>query len=194
MLLGNLGADPDLRYTPSGHPVLNMRLATNETFLDRNKESQDRTEWHNVVVWGARGEALARILGKGACILVEGWLRTSSYEKDGVRRFKTEVVAKEICLTTRRPAPAGAGEEAHAQSAGPELSEVAQTGRDPRPTSEGNVDPGQDLPLVLRGPAATNPRPSSSRALAGSEPRPAPLKSRRAPQAEMESAPDELPF
>jgi single-strand DNA-binding protein len=104
-LLGNLGAEPELRYTAAGQAVLHLRLATNESWLDKNRERQERVEWHEVVVWGARGEALAKILSKGSCILVEGGLRTHSYEKDGVKRYRTEVVAREVCLTPRRQAP-----------------------------------------------------------------------------------------
>jgi len=103
ILLGNLGSDPELRYTQGGTAVLNMSLATNESFLDRNKERQERTDWHRVVVWGARAEGLAKILAKGACVLVEGGLRTSSFEKDGLKRSRTEVHAREICLTGRPP-------------------------------------------------------------------------------------------
>jgi single-strand DNA-binding protein len=105
ILLGHIGADPDLRYTASGAPVLNLRLATNETYVDRSREVQVRTDWHQVVIWGARAEGLAKVLAKGACILVEGSLRTSSYEKDGSKRYKTEVHAREICLASRRPQP-----------------------------------------------------------------------------------------
>lgn len=105
ILLGHIGADPELRYTASGAPVLNLRLATNESYVDRSREVQERTDWHQVVIWGARAEGLAKVLGKGACILVEGSLRTSSYEKDGTKRYKTEVHAREICLAGRRPQP-----------------------------------------------------------------------------------------
>jgi len=105
ILLGHVGAEPDLRYTASGTAVLNLRLATNESFFDRNREMQERTDWHQVGVWGARAEGLSKVLSKGACILVEGGLRTSSYDKDGVKRYKTEVHAKEICLASRRPQP-----------------------------------------------------------------------------------------
>jgi len=99
MLLGNLGADPELRMTSGGQAVLKLRLATSETYLDRNKVRQERTEWHSVVVWGKRGEALAKILAKGSRIFVEGGLRTSSYDdKEGHKRYKTEVVANEIIL------------------------------------------------------------------------------------------------
>ncbi|NUQ77396.1 MAG: single-stranded DNA-binding protein, partial [Polyangiaceae bacterium] len=103
MLLGNLGADPELRFTQGGQAVLNLRLATTETYLDKDKVRKERTDWHNVVVWGKRGEALAKILGKGSSIFVEGSLRTSSYDdRDGNKRYKTEVVASNVLLTGGR--------------------------------------------------------------------------------------------
>ena len=99
MLLGNLGADPELRMTNSGQAVLKLRLATSETYLDRNRVRQERTEWHSVVVWGKRAEALHKILSKGSRLFVEGGLRTSSYEdKDGNKRYRTEIVANNIIL------------------------------------------------------------------------------------------------
>lgn len=103
VLLGNLGADPDLRSTQGGQSVLRLRLATTERYLDQTKEWKERTEWHNVTVWGKRGEALHRILTKGSTIFVEGSLRTTSYDKDGVKMYKTEVVAQNIVLTGGRP-------------------------------------------------------------------------------------------
>jgi single-strand DNA-binding protein len=109
LLLGNLGANPELRVTAGGTAVLNFRLATSETFLDRNKEPQSRTDWHSVVVWGPRAQALSRLLAKGTMVLVEGGLRTSSYEKDGVRRYKTEIHAREIHLVGRRLASDDSG-------------------------------------------------------------------------------------
>jgi single-strand DNA-binding protein len=99
MLLGNLGADPELRHTTGGNAVLKLRIATSESYLDKNKVRQDRTEWHTVVVWGKRGESLARILSKGSRLFIEGGLRTSSYDdKDGNKRYKTEIVATNIIL------------------------------------------------------------------------------------------------
>src|SRR5262245_16140255 len=99
ILMGNLGADPELRFTQGGKVVLNLRLATTESYLDSNKNRQERTDWHNVVVWGARAEALEKVLSKGARILVEGSIRTSSYEdRDGNRRHKTEVHASDVKL------------------------------------------------------------------------------------------------
>ena len=100
LLLGNLGADPELRMTNGGQAVLKLRLATSETYLDRNRVRQERTEWHNVVVWGKRAEALGKILSKGSRIFVEGGLRTSSYDdREGNKRYKTEIVANNIILS-----------------------------------------------------------------------------------------------
>ncbi len=130
MLLGNLGADPELRTTQAGTAVLKIRLATTERYLDNNKAWQERTDWHNVVVWGKRGEALHRILEKGATIFVEGSLRTSSYEKEGVKRYNTEVIAQNIILAGgRRPQQEG--------SSGGDQSWDPDKRRAPPPRGEG---------------------------------------------------------
>ncbi len=111
MLLGNLGADPELRFTQGGQAVLNMRLATTESYLDKDKVRRERTDWHNVVVWGKRGEALAKILSKGSSIFIEGSLRTSSYDdRDGNKRYKTEIIANNVLLTGRGRGGGGAEE------------------------------------------------------------------------------------
>jgi single-strand DNA-binding protein len=111
MLLGNLGADPELRFTQGGQAVLNMRLATTESYLDKNKVRQERTDWHNVVVWGKRGEALAKILGKGSSLFIEGSIRTSSFDdREGNKRYKTEIIANNVLLTGGRRG--GGGDEA----------------------------------------------------------------------------------
>lgn len=102
MLLGALGAKPELRYTQAGTPVLGLRLATNESYVDKNKERQDRTEWHSIVLFGARAEGLAPHLDKGTKLFVEGSLRTSKYEKDGVERYKTEIVASNVLFAGGR--------------------------------------------------------------------------------------------
>jgi single-strand DNA-binding protein len=101
MLLGNLGADPELRVTPGGQAVLKLRLATTESYLDRNNARQERTEWHQVTLWGKRGEALAKFLTKGERLFVEGRIQTSSYEKDGEKRYRTEIVATNVILGGR---------------------------------------------------------------------------------------------
>lgn len=97
-LLGNLAADGELRSTSGGQSVLKLRLATTESYLDRNKQRQERTEWHSVTVWGKRAEALAKFLTKGSRVFIEGGLRTSSYEKDGEKRYRTEVNATNVIL------------------------------------------------------------------------------------------------
>jgi single-strand DNA-binding protein len=122
ILLGNLGADPELRMTQGGQAILKLRLATTESYLDKANTKQERTEWHSVTVWGKRAEALAKFLRKGARILIEGSVRTSTYEKDGEKRYRTEVVAQNVVLAggTRSkgdddgpqgsaPAPSGGG-------------------------------------------------------------------------------------
>ncbi len=114
MLLGNLGADPELRFTQGGQAVLNMRLATTESYLDKDKVRRERTDWHNVVVWGKRGEGLAKILTKGSSVFIEGSLRTSSYDnKEGQKVYKTEIHANNILLTgsRNRGAEGGSGYE-----------------------------------------------------------------------------------
>lgn len=99
-LLGNLGEDPELRYTQAGTAVLNLRLATNESYIS-DGQRKERTDWHNVVVWAKRAEGLAKILSKGDRILIEGSIRTSSYEaRDGSgKRYRTEVHASNVVLS-----------------------------------------------------------------------------------------------
>ena len=98
-LIGNVGQDPELRFTQSGQGILNMRLATNERFKGKDGEWQDRTEWHTVVVWGKRGEGLNKVVSKGTQLYVEGRLQTRSWEdKTGAKRYSTEVVAEKVLL------------------------------------------------------------------------------------------------
>lgn len=101
MLLGNLGADPELKMTQGGQAILKLRLATTESYLDKNNARQERTEWHSITMWGKRGEALSRFLQKGERIFVEGRISTSSYEKDGEKRYRTEIIANNIILGGR---------------------------------------------------------------------------------------------
>jgi len=99
-LFGNLGADPELRVTQSGQSVLKLRLATSASYLDKDtRQRKERVEWHSITVWGKRAEALAKFLSKGSRLLVEGELRTSSWEADdGSKRSRTEVNALNIIL------------------------------------------------------------------------------------------------
>lgn len=97
MLLGNLGADSELRRTQSGKPVLSFRLATTYQYWDKETDKKkETTEWHRVKMWGSRAEALAKFLKKGERIFVRGHLETSSYEKEGQKRYSTEVIASDL--------------------------------------------------------------------------------------------------
>ncbi len=137
MLLGNLGANPELRVTPGGQAVLKLRLATNESYMDRNNVRQERTEWHRVTIWGRRAEALGKILQKGDSLFVEGRLQTSSYEKNGEKRYSTEVVANNIVLPGRgRGEGAGAGGGGTGQGAPPRQRSGGGGGG-------GGADPGE---------------------------------------------------
>lgn len=98
MLFGNLGADPELRGSDGGVRVLTFRLATTEVYFDKNQQKQERTEWHQVALFGPRAEPLSRLLRKGSRVLVEGRLQTSSYDKDGSKRYKTQVIATDLFL------------------------------------------------------------------------------------------------
>jgi single-strand DNA-binding protein len=100
-LLGNLGADPEFRTTPNGTPVASFRMATTETFKDKNGEWQDLTEWHNVSLWNRLAEIARDYLRKGSKVYIEGRLRTRSYEdKDKTTKYFTEVVANNLILLT----------------------------------------------------------------------------------------------
>ena len=93
ILIGNLGGDPDTRYLPSGNAVTNITLATTDSWKDRNTgQQQERTEWHRVVFFGKLAEIAGQYLRKGSKIYVEGRLQTREWEKDGVKRYTTEVV------------------------------------------------------------------------------------------------------
>lgn len=100
ILVGNLGADVELRYTPGGTAVGNVRLATTETWNDKNSgERREQTEWHRVVLWGKQAETLQEYLKKGRQICVEGRLQTRSWEdRDGNKRYTTEVRSDRVVL------------------------------------------------------------------------------------------------
>ncbi len=93
ILIGNLGGDPETRYTPSGSAVCNLTLATSESWKDKqNGQQQERTEWHRVVFFGKLAEIVGQYLRKGSKVYVEGRLQTREWEKDGIKRYTTEVV------------------------------------------------------------------------------------------------------
>jgi len=100
-LIGHLGADPELRYTPSGTAVCKLRLATTERYTDKAGEKQERTEWHRVTAWGKLAEICGQYLHKGRLIFIEGRLRNDTWEQDGVKRYSYEIVADEMKMLGR---------------------------------------------------------------------------------------------
>ncbi len=110
ILIGNLGQEPELRYTGSGTAVCNMRLATNESYTNRDGEEVQKTEWHNVVAWGRLGEVCNEYLDKGSQVYFEGSLQTRSWEdRDDNTRYTTEIKAQEMMFldSNRQGAPGG---------------------------------------------------------------------------------------
>jgi single-strand DNA-binding protein len=113
ILIGNVGADPELRYTPSGTAVTNFNMATNESWTDSSGERQERTEWHRIVVWGRLAEICNQYLRKGSKVYIEGRLQTRSWEgQDGQKRYTTEVVARDMQLLDSRDDAVAAAPEA----------------------------------------------------------------------------------
>ena len=96
MLIGNLGADPELKHTGNNRAVCNLSIATNESFKDKEGQRQERTEWHRVTVWGETAENCGKYLAKGRSVYVEGRLQTRSYDKDGQKHYSTEIVADRV--------------------------------------------------------------------------------------------------
>jgi len=118
ILIGNLGADPELRYTPGGAAVASFGLATTEKFKNKEGEPQERTEWHNIVCWGRQAEIANEYLKKGSPVYIEGRIQTRSYDdKDGIKRYRTEIITRQMQLLGGRPQT---GQPAAQQASPPE--------------------------------------------------------------------------
>jgi single-strand DNA-binding protein len=104
ILIGNLGKDPEVKYTPSGTAFAKFSLATNERFKDKAGEWQDRTEWHNIVAWQRLAEIVGEYVKKGSKLYIEGRLQTSSWDdkESGQKKYKTEIVANDLVLLSGR--------------------------------------------------------------------------------------------
>lgn len=119
IILGRLGQDPELKYTPGGMAVCNFTLATSESWADKAGQKQERTEWHRVVVWGKLAELCNQYLTKGRQAFIEGSLQTRSWDdKSGQKRYTTEIVAKTVQFIGGQ-ASTGAGAGREAQSGAP---------------------------------------------------------------------------
>jgi single-strand DNA-binding protein len=142
ILIGNLGAKPELKYLPSGQAVCEMRLATNEVYNDKNNQRQERTEWHRVVVWGKTGENCAQYLDKGRQVYLEGRLQTRSWDDKttGEKRYMTEIVANTVQFLGGGAGAEGGGP----RSSGPRASGGGGGGggRDSGPPDDFGPPPG----------------------------------------------------
>ena len=105
ILIGNLGADPEIRYTQSGTPVVNFRIATTERWKNQEGQQQEQTEWHNIVAWRRLAEICGEYLSKGSRVYIEGKLQTRKWQdQNGNDRYQTEVVANEMKMLSPRGA------------------------------------------------------------------------------------------
>ena len=103
-LIGHVGRAPEIRYTQGGSPVANFSIATNEFWTSNTGERQERTEWHKIVAWGKLAEFCQEYIQKGSYLYIEGRIQNRSYEdRDGVKRYVTEIRANEIGLLDRKP-------------------------------------------------------------------------------------------
>ena len=130
ILIGNVGKDPEVRYTASGTPVAKFSLATNEKFKDRNDEWQERTEWHTVVAWQRLAEIVGEYVSTGLKVYIEGKLQTSSWEdkQSGERKYRTEIVARDIVLLGARENDGASNNRQHANSSNKREPEPAHAG------------------------------------------------------------------
>lgn len=132
-LIGNLGKDPEVRYTGSGVAVATFSVATNESWKDADGNAQERTEWHNIVAWRKLAEICGQYLKKGSKLWLEGRLQYRTYDdKNGVKRYVTEIVMNEMVMLDSR----GGGAQSGSGDPGPAASE-----QPPMP------DPADDLPF-----------------------------------------------
>jgi single-strand DNA-binding protein len=108
ILIGNLGADPEVRFTPGGQAVANFRIATSDSWTDKNGQKQERTEWHRIVVWGKLAELCGEYLKKGRQCYIEGRLQTREWtDKENRKNYTTEVVANSVTFLGGRDAGEG---------------------------------------------------------------------------------------
>ncbi len=145
ILIGNTGREPDVRYLDSGVAYARFPLATNETYKNKEGERVTNTEWHNIVVWRGTAEFAEKYIKKGMRLYVEGRLRTSSYEKDGVTRYNTEILGSNVQILEKRddrmPEPQDP------MDVGVEKKNTTQKNNDTTSTFDETPDEPDDLPF-----------------------------------------------
>ena len=124
ILIGNLGKDPEVKYTPQGTAVAKFSLATNERYKDKAGEWQDRTEWHNIVCWQRLAEIAGEYLKKGRSVYIEGRLQTHSWDdkQSGQKKYMTEIVANDLVLLGGKGEGGGGEEGGYSRARGAQAS------------------------------------------------------------------------
>jgi len=148
-LIGNLGKDPEIKYTPQGTPVAKLTIATNERYKDKGGEWQDRTEWHNVVLWQRLAEIAGEYLKKGGKVFVEGRLQTRSWDdkQTGQKKYMTEIVANDLILLGGRGEGGGGDYSGGSRSSSAGGSNnFDQRTPEPEPTPSGPIT-DEDIPF-----------------------------------------------
>src|SRR5437868_8564082 len=146
ILVGNLGKDPEIKYTPSGTAVAKFSLATNERYKDKAGQWQDRTEWHNIVAWQRMAEIVGEYVKKGSKIYIEGRLQTSSWDdkESGQKKYRTEVIANDLVLLGGRGE--GADSESSPRGRGAAASSNDFDQRAPEPEASAQIT-DEDIPF-----------------------------------------------
>lgn len=148
ILIGNLGADPEVRFTPGGQAVANFRIATSESWNDKNGQKQERTEWHRIVVWGKLAELCGEYLKKGRQCYVEGRLQTREWtDKEGRKNYTTEVVASAVTFLGGRDAGDGAGGGYRGRASGGPSRGMDDYGPPPPGMDDGGMGGDDDIPF-----------------------------------------------
>lgn len=149
-LLGNLGIDPEVRYTASGQAVANFNIATNESWTDKDGKKQEKVEWHRIVVWGKQAESCGEYLSKGRQVLVEGKLQTRKWQdKEGRDQYTTEIVARQVVFVgnagagSRRPEPPPPVDEANPRG----RTSPASSSGGPTPEDFGPAPREEEIPF-----------------------------------------------
>ncbi len=186
ILIGTLGRDPEMRFLPNGNAVVSMSLATDEGYKDKNTGQQvDKTEWHRVEAFGRLAEIIGEYLKKGSKCYVEGKLRTDEYEKDGIKRYSTKIIANEMTMLDSRASQdggmnSGAGGGYSAPQRAPQQAPAAAPMQQPA-----YQQPAQQQQAPQQAPAQQYAQPQQAPAAPYGQPQQQPQQQQRqqAPQA-----------
>jgi len=149
ILVGNLGRDPEVRFMPNGEAVCNFSIATTDSWKDKNGQKQERTEWHNIVMYRKLAEIAGEYLKKGRPVYVEGRLQTRKWQtKEGQDRYTTEIVADQMQMLGGREGGGSAGyepmDEDQSMQSRPQQTAPSQSAPAPQPASGGDFDAFED--------------------------------------------------